>query len=371
MSQQQSTAQVPAVERICTTITGDLFKQKLQQSLPPGLDVERYSRTAVNAIQMHPQKDKFNNCDVQTLFLAVQRAATDGLLLDGREATLIAFWDSAKNTNNIAYIPMVQGMVKVARNSGEIASIDAHVVYEQDDFRFRPGIDAQPIFEPDWKLAPSKRGEPVLAFCVIKLKDETIIAPAPMHRERILQIGNAGKNGRQYNPETGEHWAEWWKKTAIKNALKYAPKSSEMLSVEKADNDAQEFDFNKLRDVSRKESPEAYDVNEMFKPKLVQEAEAANDQQSSETIEQPIEEIKTQPVESGGDKHSPAYEQLVKYLNEAATIEDAKALKKHNLLAKINQKEKSDFLDLVENKVMDFAAAAEDQVPSAEGMFSK
>ena len=259
----QPPAKENTIETICKSLTNDVFKKQLEAALPPGISVERYARTAVNAIQMHPQKDKFNNCDKTTLFLSVQKAAADGLSLDGREATLVAFWNKTKNKNDIAYFPMVQGLVKVARNSGEIANIKAHVVYMNDEFRFIPGQDSEPFFNPDWKVAPSARGDAILAFCVIEMKDGTILAPEPIHKERIIAIGNAGKNGNQYDPTKGPHFTEWWKKTAIKNALKYAPKSSELLSVENSDNEAQEFDFEKLRDVTGQ--PPREDLNSFGK----------------------------------------------------------------------------------------------------------
>ena len=251
------------IDKVCAQLVTDQFRDKLQQALPPNINAEKFCRTAVNAIQMHPQQNKFNNCDTRTLFVSCQKAASDGLMLDGREATLVAFWNKDKKCNDISYMPMVQGLVKVARNSGEIVSIDAHVVYESDSFKFSPGVDPQPIFDPDWKLAPSKRGEPILAYCVVHLKDGTLISPEPMHKERIMQIARGGNNAEQYDAKKGSHWVEWWKKTAIKNALKYAPKSSELLSVEQNDNDAQGFSF--IRDVSPKDK--SLEVNQLFHDK--------------------------------------------------------------------------------------------------------
>lgn len=274
----------PPIDRMCASLVNDDFKAKLQQALPDNIEVEKFVRTTINAIQMHPQQDKFNNCDVRTVFLSCQKAAADGLMLDGREATLIAYWNKDKRTNDISYVPMVQGLVKAARNSGEISDISAYVVYENDKFMYRPGIDAQPLFEPDWKMAPSQRGEPVLAYCVITLKDETIIAPEPLHRERIAAIGNGGNNGKQYDPKQGKHWMEWWKKTAIKNALKYAPKSAELLALDKVDNDAQQFQFE--RDVTP--GGNGATINELFAPSALTEEE--KEESFGETIDQEPEQ---------------------------------------------------------------------------------
>lgn len=263
MENNQSPSLKP-IDKVCASLVSDAFKEKLQQALPPNISADKFCRTAINAIQMHPQQDKFNNCDTRTLFVSCQKAAADGLMLDGREGTLVAYWNKNKNTNDISYVPMVQGLVKAARNSGEIVSIDSHIVYQSDGFQFRPGTDPQPVFEPDWKIAPSKRGDAVLAYCVVRLKDGTVITPEPMHKERIMKIAGGGNNAYQYDPDRGDHWTEWWKKTAIKNALKYAPKSSELLSVENSDNEGQGFRF------EREINPQgALELNEVFKPKVV------------------------------------------------------------------------------------------------------
>lgn len=345
------TRQQTPIEMICKSLVGDQFKQQLQAALPAGLEVERFARTAVNAIQMHPQKDKFNNCDRQTLFLSVQKAATDGLNLDGREATLIAFWNKDKNTNDISYIPMTQGLVKIARNSGEITAIDSHVVYENDSFRFRPGLDPQPQFEPNWKIPPSERGEPVLAYCVVTLKDGTVISPEPMHRERILQIGNAGKNGNQYDPQKGPHYTEWWKKTAIKNALKYAPKSSELIKVDEHDNFGQGFDFNKLRDIT---NAARVDINEVFKPKLVEKVdeETGEIEQSTDQF-YPAHENTGQPTaaESIKEEESPPFGTLKKELLETKTEADAIAILSKPGFARCKSSEKETLRQMVDGRV--------------------
>ena len=219
--------QVQALNSLMNTLSGDEFKSKLKESLPAHINVDAFVRNTMNAIQLHPQQDKILNSDRKTLFLSCQKAAADGLLLDGREATLVAFWNKDKGVNDIQYIPMTQGLVKAARNSGEIVSIFAEVVHENDFFRYRPNIDDVPEWEPDWKTPPSQRGKPVMAYGVVKLKDGSFIVRV-LHAERILQIGNSGKNGKQYDPAQGAHWAEWWRKTVIRNVLKYSPKSSEL-----------------------------------------------------------------------------------------------------------------------------------------------
>lgn len=206
---------------------------RIESMLPPGMDVKRFMRTVVNTVSTHAQADKLLNADRNSLFSACQKAAGDGLLLDGREATLVVFRDKKSNTDQVTYMPMVQGLVKLARNSGDISSIVAEVVYQQDQFTYRPGIDAQPQHEPDWF---GERGQPLGAYAVITTRDGEKITSV-MPRKRIVAIGKGGRNADQYDPAKGAHYGEWWKKTVVKNVLKYAPKSTYLESAIAADNE--------------------------------------------------------------------------------------------------------------------------------------
>ena len=189
-------------------------------NLPAGLDKGRFISTTKNAIQTHPSQKKLLEADRKSLFLSIQKCCADGLVLDGREAALVI------RGGKVSYEPMVQGLIRLARNSGEISKIDSEIVYANDEFSFKPGRDLQPDFEPEWKLPPSERGPAVLAYAVIHLKSGDPIVRI-MHEERIMQIANQTPNKNNYSQKSA-HFTEWWRKTVIKNALKYAPKSNEI-----------------------------------------------------------------------------------------------------------------------------------------------
>lgn len=205
----------------------------LESVLPPGLELRRFMRTVSNLLQTHAQSARLLAADLQSLFNACLKAAGDGLLLDGREAVLTVFHESKSNTDKVTYMPMVQGLVKLARNSSEISNIVAEVVYDKDGFTYRPGVEEQPQHEPDWF---GERGKPIGAYAVVTTKDNEKIV-AVLAKDRILAIGQGGRNADQYMPGKGAHFIEWWKKTVIKNALKYCPKSTYLASAMAADNE--------------------------------------------------------------------------------------------------------------------------------------
>jgi recombination protein RecT len=205
----------------------EAMKNELVTALPKNISPEKFISTAITGIRTSKDPKKLLSCDRRSLYNAVQIAASYGLVLDGREAALVPFGDT------VQFMPMVQGLVKLARNSGQISTIIAEVVYSKDKFTYRVGIDESPIHEPDWFA--DDRGEAVGVWALITLTDGNKIH-AIMPRKRVMEIASGSKNAGQYNAQTGKHFTEWWKKTAIKNVLKYAPKATELDKLERLAN---------------------------------------------------------------------------------------------------------------------------------------
>src|SRR3546814_5627432 len=92
------------------------------------------------------------------------KAAQDGLLPDGREGAIVPFKGKA------SWMPMVAGIMKKVRNSGEIADWNAHAVYENDEFDYLLGDDQRIYHKPTM----GDPGQVVGAYSIVKLKDGTI-----------------------------------------------------------------------------------------------------------------------------------------------------------------------------------------------------
>lgn len=223
--------QLTPIGQICTNIKK--MEPEFKMALPKGLSPDKFIRTAVQGIQTHRDKNKLANADRKSLYLACQKAASDGLVLDGRESALVVFG------GEVVYMPMTQGLVKLARNSGEIANIIAEVVYENDDFDYCIGVDESPKHKPDWFSAD--RGEPIGAWAMVVLKNGERIARI-LPKNKIMKIAGKSNNRKQYDPKDGPYFDEWWIKTAVKNVLKYAPRSTELDRIVAAD-DEREFEY--------------------------------------------------------------------------------------------------------------------------------
>ena len=272
---------LPAIQ----AFTKDLATQSksLASMLPEGLDVKKFCRTVVTGISTHKQRDQLLSADRESLFNSCQKAASDGLMLDGKEATLVTF------KNEVVYMPMTQGLIKLARNSNEIKNIIAQVVYKADSFSYKAGIDDQPIFDPDWF---GERGEAVGAYAVITLKNGEKINSI-LTKKRIMQIASGGKNGYQYDPARGQHFEEWWKKTAIKNVLKYAPKSTSLEMALEKDND--NFDPDKMVIEGQATPASTSDLNDIM------DSEPAPSQQNQTEAQSDVIEGEILPETSAED----------------------------------------------------------------------
>lgn len=228
----------------------ELMTPEFKKALPGHIPPERFVRTIQTALQMNPDIARAANSSpegMQSLLAACTKAATDGLILDGREAALVTFRSKVSKRNEpdryvdlVQYIPMVAGLMKKARNSGDIASIAAHVVHKNDGFTYVLGDDERIEHAPDMT---GNRGEPVAVYAIVKLKDGSVQREV-MDRAAIMRIAAQSKNARQYDPQEGKNYGEWWRKTVIRRISKYLPSSSDKdefrQALERMDED---FDF--------------------------------------------------------------------------------------------------------------------------------
>ena len=173
-------------------------------------------RVTLTAIQLQPE---LLECDRKTLLLACLRAANDGLMPDGREGTFVVYRDKKAGRKVAQWMPMFFGLLKKVRNTGELVSISANVVYERDQFDYELGDQERITHKP----AVGERGKPVAAYAIAHLKGGGIEREVMTWHDilRIRQLGAA--NGP---------WSSWpdemARKTVIRRLYKRLPSSTEM-----------------------------------------------------------------------------------------------------------------------------------------------
>lgn len=226
-----------------TTLEGPM-RAEIAKALPAGIDPDRFIRTVITSVQLNP---KLAEADRRSLFAACMKAAQDGLMPDGREAVLNIYKSKLRDANGgeywadvVQFLPMVRGLLKCMRNSGEVASVDAAAVYEKDHFVFKRGDDPKIEHEP--YLGADEPGEVIASYCIVKLKNGEVHREV-MGRRDIEKVRGASKAAN------GPGWTTWYDqfaiKSVIKRAVKLLPSSSDSLDrIIERDNDAMGFDFN-------------------------------------------------------------------------------------------------------------------------------
>lgn len=206
---------------------GALMKRmggEIMAALPrtSGLTPERLARIAVTTLRTTPALAK---CSVPSLLGALVQCAQLGLEPDPRLglAYLVPYGQDAQ------LIVGYRGMIALARRSGEVASVEAHVVYDRDAFECSYG--AAPVLTHTPCLQ-GDRGEPFAVYALARFKDGTLLwdVMTADEVEKVRSRSRASKGGPWVTD-----WAEMARKTVVRRLAKYLP-----LSVEWAD--AQESD---------------------------------------------------------------------------------------------------------------------------------
>lgn len=219
----------------------DQMRSQLLLQLPAHVKVDRFIRICMTAVNNNPD---LLGCDRRSFYQACLKAASDGLLPDGREGALVPFKDHS-NRKLVQWMPMVSGLIKLIRQSGEIDSIGARIVYQReiDEKRFNFVITEgreQLFHDP---ILWGERGDPVIAYAYARFKESGHVEYLPMHKADILKrkvMSRAAKGPWQ----TWE--LEMWQKTVLRALAKRLPLSSDL--VEKIEREEEPSEFDKMRD---------------------------------------------------------------------------------------------------------------------------
>lgn len=195
----------------------------LKKVLPKTLDAARMARIVLSAMQVQP---KLYDCTPESVLLSVMRAASYGLEPDGGplgHGYLVPFWSSKNKRMECQFIPGYRGLVKMARNSGEVADVSGEVVREGDHFDYELGLT--PRLEHKRNDACDQLLPLQYAYAVARFRDgeKKFVV---MNRAEVEAIKarsqSKDRGGNLVGPWVTDE-AEMWKKTAIRRLAKNLP----------------------------------------------------------------------------------------------------------------------------------------------------
>jgi recombination protein RecT len=208
------------------------LEPQLKMALPSHISPQKFIRATMTAIQTTPA---LVNVERQSLFAEVMRSAQDGLIPNGDEAAIVPFGKQAK------YMAMVKGICKKARNSGEISTMDAVVVYEND--KYESWIDEK---GPHFKHVKARkdRGNPILTYAYAITKDGAFYHEE-IDEEQMSAIEKVSRGNN--TPWKGPFRDEMKRKSALRRLAKYRlPSSADLEPMFRADDEL--YDLNQPED---------------------------------------------------------------------------------------------------------------------------
>jgi recombination protein RecT len=212
-------SQVAVINEVRSAI--ERMSPQFKAALPSHVSVDRFVRVTLTAVQTNPN---LLNADRRTLFAAATKAAQMGLLPDGREGAIVTFKDQAQ------WMPMVAGIMKLVRNSGEISTWSVQAVYENDHFDFCLGDEEHITHKPNL----ANRGKLIAVYSIVTMKDGEKSREV-MSVEDVLAIKARSRSGNS-GPWVSD-FAEMAKKTVIRRHSKRLPLSTDIDGVLKEDDE--------------------------------------------------------------------------------------------------------------------------------------
>jgi recombination protein RecT len=216
MSNGPSRAIVSSKEKQATL--KDLFekaKPSIAAVLPKHVTADRLLKVALSATSRTPE---LLACTPQSMLLAVMQSAELGLEVGGLlgDAYFVKFKDTCQLI--IGY----RGMIKLARQSGDLKSLEAHVVRDNDVFELEFGLDTKLIHKP---AMAGELGKVVAAYAVARFKDggHQVDVMTLAEIEAIRTRSKSGESG-----PWATDYAEMAKKTVVRRLCKYLPLSPEL-----------------------------------------------------------------------------------------------------------------------------------------------
>lgn len=202
----------------------------IARALPSTITPERFTRMAATAVTLNPA---LGDCSPSSFIGALLQAAALGLEPNTPlgQAYLIPYNRNVKINGQWTKVPEAQfqigyrGLIELAHRSGEFKSIEAHIVYENDEFDYELGLEPKLRHKPAMK----NRGEMVWVYAVYKLQSGGYGFEV-MSKEDIEKHRDKYSQAKSYSP-WATNFEAMAKKTVIKQALKYAPLKSDFVKA--------------------------------------------------------------------------------------------------------------------------------------------
>lgn len=201
--------------------------------VPQHLTAKRMLKMALVAANRTP---KLLTCTRESVLQSVMRASELGLDCSGTlgSAYLVPFRNNKRGVMECVFWPGYRGLIDLARRGGQIATIEAHVVYQNDEFELQYGTSPKLNHSP---CIDSDPGKVRCVYAIARLRDGSVQTEV-MTKAQVDSIRARSKAA------TSGPWAtdygEMARKTVVKRIAKYLPLSAELETALAIENDIED-----------------------------------------------------------------------------------------------------------------------------------
>jgi recombination protein RecT len=204
------------------------FSAQIAKALPKFFDLDRFTRSAISEFRLNPA---LQQCSVPSVLGYFMQAAMCGLepATTLGQCYAVPFKNGKTGEMEAQFILGYRGMMSIARRSGDLARIEAHIVHEKDEFSLSYGLN------PDIEHKPFIDGDPGEvrgAYCVVWFKDGNCQYRF-MPKSEIDKHRSRSKAGR-FGPWVTDY-EEMCLKTVFRSMFKWLPISLEAAQAVKND----------------------------------------------------------------------------------------------------------------------------------------
>lgn len=206
----------------------ELRRPTIEKMLPAHIRPEPFFAGLALIASKQP---KLLECERGTLIRAAYEAAELGFSLNPamKECDILPAFNKRAGMLEAQLRPRYMGLLKLARQSGQVHRPNAHVVYENDVFEIELGGGKSLLHRP----AKGDRGKAVGAYCIWWLSTDRNDYDFDYMTEDVIERARQFSQAPNSDAWT-KHRDEMWRKTVVRRASKYMPMSTETDSFRKA-----------------------------------------------------------------------------------------------------------------------------------------
>jgi recombination protein RecT len=210
------------------------LNETIPQTIKKYLTPERLTRVMLSAISRSPT---LAQCTPMSVLKSVMESASLGLEPVGGtlgRAYLVPYRNNKNGGQHEAQLIIgYRGLIELARRSGQILSIEAHIIHSNDDYQIEYGLESKLKHKPTLSKDP---GDMVAVYAVATLSDGSKQFEI-MTKTQVDAIKDRSRAGRS-GPWVSDY-NEMARKTVVRRLCKYLPMTIDMAKALDIENRAE------------------------------------------------------------------------------------------------------------------------------------